>query len=303
MNRINLSRIAVSIPCLIVLTSCSQLGPKDSEFRRSLQNQFPSHWEINSLEIKERENTGTKVQPNIVARFHAKLKLKEDTFFEDSKLNEINADRQQGVTFISKAEVKGKIVDVYGVSNSRLVAEKWQTDFRFDTNPTENMGSTRTSFSEKTVLKDSKEQEEFVAQVKKEIEDDKVNLKKAIASRRIFSGERLGTEGAARYFKLSFNSFDESSGIFSGEMNYPDGNFIVGVEGKLSESNLSFESKKVIKGDNVTLQDSVYNLHLVSGNKLSGQRDYTVQLDSLFAALSGTPSKERKSEEVVINLE
>jgi hypothetical protein len=75
----------------------------------------------------------------------------------------IDSDLQQEVTFVSKSGDKGRTVDLYGTSNSRLVSEKWQTNFQFTSNPTTNIGSPRTSFGGKTILKDSKEQEEFVA--------------------------------------------------------------------------------------------------------------------------------------------
>jgi hypothetical protein len=162
MRYIHLSGLAASIPCLVVLTSCSPIGPNNLEIQASLQNQLPSQWEISSLEIKERENTGNKVEPNVSARFQAVAKLKEDTFIDSGKLDSVDSDLQQEVTFVSKSENKGKTVDLYGTSNSRLVSEKWQTNFQFTSNPTTSAGSPRTSFGDRTILKDSKEQEEFV---------------------------------------------------------------------------------------------------------------------------------------------
>jgi hypothetical protein len=76
-----------SIPCLVVLASCSQIGPNNSEIQASLQNQLPSHWEISSLEIKESENTGNKVEPNVSGHFQAVAKLKEDAFIDSGKLD------------------------------------------------------------------------------------------------------------------------------------------------------------------------------------------------------------------------
>jgi len=272
MNHISLFGIAASIPCVIILTSCSQVGLTDSEFQTALQTQFPPYWEIISLEVKERENTGTKVQPNIVTRFHTVVQLKEDVFIDTGILNDINANRQQGITFISQSEVKGKKMDIYGVSNSKLVAEKWQSDFNFDANTTGDFGYPRAFFNGRTIVKDSKEQEEFVVQVKKKIEEEAAALKKAIISRQIFSGERLETGGKSRSFKLSFTSFDESSGIFLGELNYPDANVVLAVEGKLLEPNLSFKANKIIKS-NIFFSElyPIFSLDLVSANKLIGK--------------------------------
>jgi hypothetical protein len=84
---IHLSGLATSIPCLVVLASCSQIGPNNSEIQASLQNQLPSHWEISSLEIKESENTGNKVEPNVSGHFQAVAKLKEDAFIDSGKLD------------------------------------------------------------------------------------------------------------------------------------------------------------------------------------------------------------------------
>ena len=188
------------------------------------------------------------------------------------------------------------------MANSTLVSEKWNTVFRFNENPTGSFGQTRSTFSGRTILRNSKEEEEFIDGVKKKIELQRVALVESITNNRAFSGERLNTSGAGRNFKLSFTKFDAKSGNLSGEMIFPETDAVFAIEGKLSGLELIFDVTKPIRGGNLSTQDAVYTLRLIDSKILKGKREYTPSFGSLFF-FNAEKNSGRRKEDITLTFE
>jgi hypothetical protein len=226
--------------------------PGDSKLRQQLQSQLPPFWEVTTFEIKEEQNTGTQVEPSINTRFHAVARLKEDTFSDAGKINSVELARQQGVTFVRPSEKQGKTVDLFGISTSHLVSEEWKAVFRFNENPTLNLGTPRSSFGSRTIIVDSKEEQDFVAEVRTQIEAEKQNLISKVANGETLIG--IETESSGTYpFKLHFSSFNKATGRWSGEIEWTTLQAIHKVEGTLSDITLTFKEVEFIKKGNAVL--------------------------------------------------
>ena len=226
--------------------------PGDSKLRQQLQSQLPPFWEVTTFEIKEEQNIGTQVEPSISTRFHAVARLKEDAFFDAGRINSVELERQQGVAFIRPSEKQGKTVDLFGVSTSHLASEAWKAVFHFDENPIPNLGVPRSSLGGRTVVVDSKEEQDFVAEVRAQIESEKQNLVSKVTKGATLLGESLEHEGKDTYpFKLHFSSFDKTSGRWSGEIEWPTQQAMLKVEGALSDTTLTFKEVQFIKKGNV----------------------------------------------------
>lgn len=123
--------------------------------------------------FRNQENLGNQVEPLVLARFKASAELQEDTFYSVSNLENIPLKKQEGISFLKKAESRGQKVDIYGVTKSKRTADTWSNEFKFDTNPTVNTSQSRSQFSGKVILLDSQEESDFRAEVDKQIKAEK----------------------------------------------------------------------------------------------------------------------------------
>jgi len=165
---------------IVIIAGCSQFAPKNADIKTSLQGAVPPYLEVTSLSIDNRENLGTRTNPVIQSRFKAALKLKEDTFTSAERLDSVDWERQRDITFINLVEKNGKTLEIYGFAVSQPFMDSWKTELQFDNNPFSELGEPRSYFQGKTVLRNSPEEEEFLAEVKKQIESEKEALEKAI---------------------------------------------------------------------------------------------------------------------------
>lgn len=250
----------VPIISIVIITGCGQSAPKNTELKTSLQNTIPSYWEVASFKIENRENLGTRTNPVIQARFQSLLKLKEDTFTYAERLESIDYARQRDVKFISLVTEKGETVELYGFANSRLFQDSWQTEFEFDQYPISELGKPRSSFKGKTVLRNSPEEEKFIAEVEQQIALEKEAILSKLFSRNqegIFRGRRTS------YFTIHFSSVDKNSGKVAGEITFKSRyrdtiSAVKSFEGTLSNQELKFTVNKAIKEDNFGI-GTVYN--------------------------------------------
>ncbi len=265
-------------------------GPSRSDLKKQLQNQLPSYWEITSIDIKGKQNTGTNVEPRISQRFHAKAKLKEDTFFETSQIDSLPAKKQNNVVFLNASERRGKEVELYGLSTSSLVAEKWQSSFRIDVNPTFNYGQPRNSFSGKTVLRNSREEAEFVSTIQKQLEEEKATLLSALRSGSWLSGTwvepsggyNLGDEVRAD-MQVRFTSFEESSGKLAGEIKFSSS--VKRFEGTFRGDEINFKTVSVVQGNDKFGLGTEYKFTLDSSDTMRGTWSHFTQLNIPLASL------------------
>jgi hypothetical protein len=258
--------------CVTVTAGCGQVKPSQTELKQQLQANLPEYLQVSSFESKASDNLGTNAQPRIQTRFHARLTLKDDTFLQSSKLDSLPEERQEGIDFITKAATKGKTVDLYGVSLSRLVNEKWQTEFQYDTDPIPSLGRPRSSFGSQTVLRNSSEEQDFITKVRKQIEEDKAFLVSVLKGNQKYPGERRQDDADDfRPLTLQFKSFEQQSNKFIGNIEYPTlDNAVIEIEGSLLDDGLTFTTTKVLKGENLSV-GTIYNMRLVDRNQLKGR--------------------------------
>jgi hypothetical protein len=165
---------------IMTVSGCSQSGPSDSELKNSLQSKLPAYWEVTSLSLENKENLGSKSDPNVQARFKAVIRLKEDTFKSEadqaSTVSWFSQPKTTNVTFVSQVERKGKTAELFGVSHSKRFTDSWKTEFRFDNEPTSELGQPRSFFKGKTVLRNSKEEDAYKAELAKQEADKLAQL-------------------------------------------------------------------------------------------------------------------------------
>lgn len=272
-------------PCIFVFVGCSQLGPDKSVLQQQLQVQLPVHWQVKSFQVENQQNLGNQVEPLVLVRFKASAELQEDTFYSVSNLDNIPLKKQEGISFLKKAENRGQKVDIYGVSTSRRTADTWNSEFKFDTNPTVNTGQARSDFSGKVILLDSQEESDFRAEVEKQIQAEKEVVLNMVSNKGKLSGERTGSEKPFRSFIITFTSFDTSSNTFTGQMEYPEKGATLELQGSISEgTNIQFKTTRVLKGDDIRT-GSDYTLSLVSLDRMEGKRTYTRPPNASFLTL------------------
>lgn len=258
-----------TIPCIIILTSCSQ-QPSHQHLKEQLQNQLPPYLEITSFKIKEQEKTGSKVEPIFTARLDIVSRFKEDTFLPAEPINSIPLERQQHVTLIKLARKQGETINFYVISRSVLVGDNWQTSLKFEDQSLHNLGQIKSDFRNPTILRDSTQEEYLIFMVKQDLAAERKAIITAIKSQKELSGKRLETEGKGHNFKLKFTSFDEKTGNLTGIMRYPDAETIIEIEGKLQGNKIEFKGTQVLEG-NITL-NSTYTLNSVSPKQMNGKR-------------------------------
>ncbi len=262
----------ISISCVAFVYSCGQANPSQLELNRQLQLKLPEGIQVEYFEKKASDNLGNDAQLLVQTRFYARLTLVEDTFFSASNLDSIPQERQKDISFIKQAETKGKLVDLYGIATSRLVNEEWQTEFQYDTDPTPSLGKPRNSFGNRTVLRDSPEEQAFIIEVKRQIKEDRAFLVSMLKENKQYSGERRQDDvDGVRPFFLQFESFDQRSNKFIGKLEYPTlNNAVIEIQGDLSDDGLTFTTTKILRGENLSV-GTVYNMYPVNRNYLQGR--------------------------------
>ncbi|MBW4635234.1 MAG: hypothetical protein KME30_26070 [Iphinoe sp. HA4291-MV1] len=274
------------------------MGPDKSVLQQQLQAQLPSYWQVKSFHVEGQENLGNQVEPLVLVRFKASAELQEDTFYSVGNLDNIPLKKQEGISFLKKAESRGQKVDIYGVSTSKRSADTWNNEFRFDTNPTANTSQPRSNFSGKVILLDSPEESEFRDEVKKQVKAEKEVVLNMVSNKGKFSGERTGSEKPFHSFLITFTSFDSSSNTFTGQMEYPGDGAILEFKGSISEGiNLQFKTTQVIKCDHINV-GSEYILSLVNLDRMEGKRTYVGMANIPLAEIS--PFGPEKQEESVV---
>lgn len=244
---------------------CSQLGPSDDEMKKSLQGNIPTYWNIDSISLENKENLGSASDPTVQGRFKAKLSLKEDTFKPVVGADSFRLTFGSNVTFVTLAEKKGKLVDLYGVETSKKYTNTWKTEFKPDNDPITSLGKPRSYFNEKTVLANSPEEKAFFAEAEKQAENERMTFLS-----KLFSTVNEGSMFRKNPllisdFKISFNSGKEENNKLSGKMTFRGG-VVKGFDGILSKKELKLTVNKFIQGTDTLGLGTVYTFPVASIN-------------------------------------
>jgi hypothetical protein len=268
-----LSSVGIITPCIIILSGCNSVGPSKSFLQDRIKDQLPQYWEIKSLKVEKQENLGSNVEPLVSTRFKVIVQLKEDIYQTAGSIDGIPTKRQEGVSFVTKSESQGKEVEIYGVSKATQKSDSWSTNINFDENGTGNLGQPRTSFSGKVVLRNSQEETLFRNEVEEKIRVERNVMTSILNGENKLSGERLKTKNSLRFFVVKFDSFDTSSNKFSGQVEYPEANFVAKIEGLVSDiTDITFKTTSVLKGDGHRV-GSIFKLSLSDSlDRLEGKR-------------------------------
>ncbi|MBW4635233.1 MAG: hypothetical protein KME30_26065 [Iphinoe sp. HA4291-MV1] len=300
------TRIIFSITvasCTIVLNSCSQPAPSTLELKQQLQNRVPEYWEITSLEIKERENLGTASESKVSQRFQAQAQLKEDLFTRVGKIVDIPFEKQANIVFLALSKKKGQKINIQGLSIARLVEKKWYADFSFSKNPMADFGKPINSFSGNLMIRDSKEEKDFIAGIQQEVrqkEEKRNRIKSAIKSGSWLSGkwkeetvtvefegiERKDNTFGTRNFQIRFKSFDENTGWLSAEIKFPSS--LRKFEGELKGEQISLEEKSIISGHDDFGLGMNFNFSFEEPSTMSGRWEYIGSVTLPDGAIAGT---------------
>lgn len=233
------------VGALFGLAGCgSSNEPSTSELEKKLALDLKGYVEVASFSKEISENAGTKVEPLVQTRFKAKLRLKEDTYVPSGYV------RRENAVQLELRNKKGTEFDLYGIAKATRKGDGWNITFRYENMPS-NIGQPFGHFSAqgKAFIKGSKEEEEFMAQIKEKAADEamasasralqqavlkeqeqarksKINsmLMKHVSDKKIYSGQIRNADNLveSKYqlmpVKLSFDSLDQASGTVSGRL-------------------------------------------------------------------------------------
>jgi hypothetical protein len=276
----NINRIPilpVFMPAILALSSCSQMGPNDQEFKLSLQRSIPSYWEVQSVQIEGRENRGSNTVPQIQSRFKASVKLKEDTFrkVENYRPDGVPDKKMDKVVFISPAAKKGTEIMIFGQANSGKYMDSWKTsvdmdgdplgqsppiDFSYITskNPTVvGEAKARNQFistqgREDVVVINSSEEVAWKAKINQQVNNEKKQLLALLLSQNPEGNFFMGDK-----FRLDFNGAKPESKEFTGKIIFKSGslfqsannNVVKEIRGTISYDEIKFTSTKLLEGN------------------------------------------------------
>jgi hypothetical protein len=303
MNQHYLSAPVMSVPVLaiFVLGGCSQLGPDDADFKSDLQASIPKHWQVKSVKIESRENTGTNTVPKVETRFKAKTQLEEDTFkkLRNYKIEVPDPRRIESVIFIQPANKAGKNIDIFGIAVSERYNEKWKTFFQIDGDPfdsksidfggfptdtqVEAVGQElpRSRFQGKTVLINTPEEQVLKNEIAQQIE-----LEEQQILSKLFSESHEGSPSISSFTIKSESKSDEIQKV-SGQIEFISfvEKDIRGFEGTMSDTELKFTITKELGGtggSQLSSGDRLGNTYIFSIKDLAlkrrmGSRDITIE--------------------------
>jgi hypothetical protein len=260
----NLNRyfsLIFSSAIIVSIAGCSTLGPGDDAMKKSLQAGLPAYINVEDISFDKKENLGTDSDPSVQARFKSTLKLKEDTFERVFRPDLTHLRNPAQVTFIHPLEKQGKTVEMYGIALSKRFENSWKTDFKPDADPTLSLGKPRRFFEGKTVLVDSPEEKQLIADAgKQEIEDRKAAISKLfikVNAARMTSNNPFTVSS----FKIRFTSGNTDSQKLAGQLIFEAGT-IKGFNGSLTDKELTFTTDKFVQGNDTFGLGTVYSIPL-----------------------------------------
>lgn len=276
MNRYVSLFYPVPIISLIAIAGCSQLGPSNADIKKELQAELPAYLEVTSLDVKERENTGSKVDPNIQARFKVTIKMKEDTFRRSLISPTLHQTRKplQEVIFLNREKRKDEVVELYGLLASQKFEDSWKTSFKYDS--TVIVGEPRSSFVGKTVINSSPEEEAYNKEVAEQVKAEKNELLSLLLNKEV-QGQWVNYNGQIP-FKISLTSGNSGDDKIVGKIAFDKG-AVKGFEGTLTPKEMKFTINRVIQGEDNFGIGTVYTFPLreedIKQGKINGSWIHT----------------------------
>ena len=179
--------------------------------------ELPHAWSVESLAVDVSQNIGTKVVPIVKARFHAVLRLTEDTFVVGHK--------EGDVVFLKHVFSKGKECDLFGVATSTLKAQTWQTQFRFENDPFRDARQALANYRGRTIIVGSREENDYRNEIHDEeqaaeaarraaAEEERQRIIRILSDKRSFPCEQKSILWTGRKYlcRIQFTSFEPQAG-------------------------------------------------------------------------------------------
>jgi hypothetical protein len=146
-----ISGILLALALVVVgpIQAQAQEAPTEAQVAEGLSFEIPAIWAIESLTIQATQNVGSIVDPDIRMRIRATARLQQATFGFASQID--------NVTVLTPVLPEGHVVELFGFASARLYRGEWEYSFDFQGSAFEGSGAPRSSFSGRTVLRDSDE--------------------------------------------------------------------------------------------------------------------------------------------------
>ncbi|MBB4015009.1 hypothetical protein GGR16_000015 [Chelatococcus caeni] len=153
-----ISGILLALALVVVgpIKGQAQEAPTEAQVAEGLSFEIPAIWSVESLTIQATQNVGSIVDPDIRMRIRATARLQQATFGFVSQIDD--------VTVLAPVLPEGHVVELFGFASARLYRGEWEYSFDFQGSPFEGSGAPRSSFSGRTVLRDSHEHRAVIAE-------------------------------------------------------------------------------------------------------------------------------------------
>lgn len=215
----------VLVPFLVAIVffagSAAEAGnPSRAELRNALHAHLPTFTRLNNFSVEASQNLGNEVDPVWGVRFNATVVTVEDLYVRSSS--------QNNVVFVSLLTKKNAVIKIFGQIRSHLYQGGWRHDFNIDGDPLSKIGLplTRLSQGSRLIVRGSKEEVEYYAnlqkeaQIKNELEEKRraEERQKQIESEIYTSAQPYFAKGSSALqesVKAKAEKFDEAIAYFS----------------------------------------------------------------------------------------
>jgi len=256
----------LSCAVLLVLAGCGDRGPAAGDLKRSLAEELPVPWKIESLQIEASENTGNEAEPIYKSRIRVALSAAEDRY---------SVHRGYGsARVIAHVVEKGKREELFGYAESRLSSDGWTTGFSFD-RPYPGTGQPRSEISGDPVLVEGTEEAtRWVSAWLANFRGPYEKLRAGVPARGLIRVNQLESPA-------EFNIVQTAPGYVRAQILYPNGDILL-LAGEYHDVETSvrmnmYPLERTRTGRGTSLMPSALDLSLSDdGRRLSGRAGFGI---------------------------
>ncbi|WP_243375598.1 tetratricopeptide repeat protein [Geotalea sp. SG265] len=149
-----------SVAIIVMVSSNAEAKPSKAEFKDALSREIPRHFRLNDFSTEASQNLGNEVEPVWAVRFNATIQALADLYVHDSSDN--------GAYFVLLTTKKDIRIKVFGKIKSELYQGSWRYYVSLDGNPLGNRGIPLNQYSGRVIIRGSKQEKEYYADLQKE---------------------------------------------------------------------------------------------------------------------------------------